>query len=70
MPYHSILIIQPVIRAFPLASGQKPIHLIFIQIDETAVAFVILIIYIIDTAVTTGRRHSGLPFRKRNRFLT
>lgn len=54
VPHHSILVIQSKIRALLLAGRQKAIHIILIQIRHTRIAFIILIIHIIDTCVTNA----------------
>jgi len=52
MSYHRILVIQLVVRAFSLIAGKESIHLVLVQVYQTGIAFVVLIVYIIDTTVT------------------
>ena len=60
MPHYSVFIIQPKIWAGLLSSRQKTVHLIFIQIHQTAIAFIFIIINIIDTCVTIIHSRSSV----------
>lgn len=53
MAHHSILIIQLIIRACFLRTCQKAVHLVLVQIDQTVITLIFLIIYIVDTTITT-----------------
>lgn len=52
MSYNEILIIQLIIRAVPETVCQEFCHLIFVQIHLTAIAFIIVIIHIVDAGIT------------------
>jgi len=52
MAHHPILVIQLIIGAGILCAGQETVHFVLVQIDQAIITLVLLIIYIIDTAVT------------------
>lgn len=52
MSYNEIFIIKLVIRTVAKTVCQKFRHLVLIQIHFTTIAFIVIIIYIIDTGVT------------------
>ena len=52
MTHDSVFIIGPEIWTFSLRPREETIHLVLIQIHQTAVLFTILIIHIVDTHIT------------------
>lgn len=58
---HFILVPGPVIRTLLITTLHKPRHIIFIHIHGAVVSFVIFIIFIVSTKITTCR-HNNLTF--------
>ena len=54
LSYNTVLISGTIIRTFPELPGDKPIHLVLIQILGTDIVLIILIIFVIHTVFTAG----------------
>lgn len=54
LSYNTVLISCTIIRTFPELLGDKPIHLVLIQILGTDIVLIILIIFVIHTVFAAG----------------
>ena len=54
LSYNTVIISCTIIRTFPELPGDKPIHLVLIQILGTDIVLIILIIFVIHTVFAAG----------------